>query len=146
MYVPGLNKRLLSLTKFADHGHYSTITKGAVTLYFGEEENPVTLPLVNGISFSYSTHSDASTANSSVTQGTPVPSTKQLDRKRGKGRLTLELLHKRLGHRNCRCILAASEQDVWADTTVRMATEEECVTCQISTIKAADKNKMPHTQ
>jgi transposase InsO family protein len=26
-----------------------------------------------------------------------------------------------------------------------MATEEECVTCQISTIKAADKNKMPRT-
>ena len=145
MYVPGLNKRLLSLTKFADHGHYSKITKGAVILYFGEEENPVTLPLVNGISFSYSAHSDASTANSLVTQGTPVPSTKQLDRKRGKRRLTLELLHKRLGHRNCRCLLAASEQDVWADTTVRMATEEECVTCQISTIKAADKNKMPHT-
>jgi hypothetical protein len=46
MYVPGLNKRLLSLTKFAEHGHYSTITKGAVTLYFGDKENPVTLPLV----------------------------------------------------------------------------------------------------
>jgi hypothetical protein len=26
-----------------------------------------------------------------------------------------------------------------------MATEEECVTCQISTIKAAARNKMPHT-
>jgi hypothetical protein len=44
MYVPGFNKRLLSLTKFAGHGHYSTITKGAVTLYFGDEENSVTLP------------------------------------------------------------------------------------------------------
>jgi hypothetical protein len=98
-------------------------------LYFGDEENPVILPLVNGISFSYSAHPDASTANSLVTQGAPVPNTKQLDCKRGKRQLTLELLHKRLGHRNCLCILAASEQDVWADTTVRMATEEECVTC-----------------
>ncbi len=113
-----------------------------MTLYFGNEENPVTLPKVNGISFLYSAHSDASIANSLVTQGTPAPSTKQLDHKRGKRQLTLELLHKRLGHRNCRCILAASKQDVWADTTVRMASEEECVTYQISTMKRSDRNKI----
>ncbi len=52
MYVPGLNKRLLSLTKFADHGHYSKITKGAVTPS-GRDSRSVTRPRPFGLGFHY---------------------------------------------------------------------------------------------
>jgi hypothetical protein len=43
MYVPGLSRRLFSITRFARHGHYATIRSGSTTLYFGEEQSPVTL-------------------------------------------------------------------------------------------------------
>jgi hypothetical protein len=43
MYVPGLSRRLFSITRFAKHGHYATIRHGSTTLYFGEQRSPVTL-------------------------------------------------------------------------------------------------------
>jgi hypothetical protein len=43
MYVPGLSRRLFSITRFAHHGHYATICNGSTTLYFGKEESAVTL-------------------------------------------------------------------------------------------------------
>jgi hypothetical protein len=43
MYVPGLSRRLFSITRFARHGHYATIRRGSTTLYLGEQQSPVTL-------------------------------------------------------------------------------------------------------
>ena len=43
MYVPGLSRRLFSITRFACHGHYATIRSGSTTLYFGDQQSPVTL-------------------------------------------------------------------------------------------------------
>jgi hypothetical protein len=43
MYVPGLSRRLFSITRFARHGHYATIRSGSTTLYFGEWQSHVTL-------------------------------------------------------------------------------------------------------
>jgi hypothetical protein len=37
MYVPGLSRRLFSITRFARHGHYTMICHGSTTLYFGEQ-------------------------------------------------------------------------------------------------------------
>jgi hypothetical protein len=49
MYVPGLSRWLLSMTRFATNGHRASITKDAVTLYFGSQECPVTIALHNGL-------------------------------------------------------------------------------------------------
>ena len=45
MYVPGLQRRLFSITTFADNGHYAVIRKHGESLHFGEAETKVTLPL-----------------------------------------------------------------------------------------------------
>jgi len=49
MYVPGLSRRLFSITRFASNGHRASITKDNVTLYFGLQACPVTIPLRNGL-------------------------------------------------------------------------------------------------
>jgi hypothetical protein len=43
MYVPGLSHRLFSITRFAKHGHFTTIRNGSTTLYFGPAQSLVTL-------------------------------------------------------------------------------------------------------
>jgi len=47
IYVPGLSRQLFSIAKFATNGHGASITKDAVTLYFGPQACPVTIPLQN---------------------------------------------------------------------------------------------------
>jgi hypothetical protein len=37
MYVPGLSRRLFSITRFARHGHYNMTCHGGTSLYFGEQ-------------------------------------------------------------------------------------------------------------
>jgi len=49
MYVPGLSRCLFSITRFASNGHRAAITKDNVTLYFGPQACPVTIPLRNGL-------------------------------------------------------------------------------------------------
>jgi len=55
-----------------------------------------------------------------------VPSNRSHDHSANRKRTGLELLHQRLSHGKCRALLAASEHNVWADTAVRMGTEDEC--------------------
>jgi transposase InsO family protein len=57
----------------------------------------------------------------------------------------LSLLHDRLGHRAIRTLLAVDEHNVWHDTRIWMEPETDCVSCQIATIRTANKNKHPHT-
>jgi hypothetical protein len=124
MYVPGLNRRLFSITHFAHHGHYAIFRNVATTLHFAPFWARVSLP---------TPHRDqAFVANSLVTAEHdeseekennyhPVPTyrNKETDSKR----LPLELVHARLGHSKCRILLAANEHRLWKDTIIRMAPE-----------------------
>jgi hypothetical protein len=140
MYVPGLSRRLFSITRFAKHGHFATIRNGSTTLYFGPMQSPVTIvnegchPMAADV-----------TVTSCVQKPHIIPSHRNHDHSTDKRRTALELLHQRLGHRKCRALLAASEHGVWADTVVRMGSEQECVSCKISMARAASCNKEPHT-
>jgi hypothetical protein len=139
MYVPGLSRRLFSITRFARHGHYATILSGSTTLYFGEQQSPVTLT---------NDGSRAMAADATVVVENPqhaIPYRRSHDHSANKKRTSLELLHQRLGHRKCRALLDASEHGVWADTLVHMGPEEECVSCDISTARASNRNKEAHT-
>ena len=75
-----------------------------------------------------------------------IPWSRNHDHSSNKRRVAIELLHRRLGHRKCRALLAASEHSVWENTVVRMGPEQECVSCNVSTIRAAARNKEPHTK
>jgi transposase InsO family protein len=139
MYVPGLSRRLFSITRFARHGHYVTIRSGSTTLYFGEQQSPVTLTNDGSRAMA----ADATVINENEQHA--VPSNRSHDHSANKKRASLELLHQRLGHRKCRALLDASEHGVWADTMVPMGPEEECISCEISTARASYRNKEPHT-
>ena len=55
-----------------------------------------------------------------------------------KKRVSLELLHKRLGHRPTRSLLAGYNANVWLDIELRVDTDPFCTSWKISTI-----NKKP---
>jgi hypothetical protein len=90
MYNPGLSHRLFS-----------------ITLYFGEQQLPVTLsndgsrPMAADV-----------TVVSSETEPHAVPSKRYHDHSAKEQITGLELLHQRLGHRKCRALLAASKHGV----------------------------------
>jgi transposase InsO family protein len=140
MYVLGLSRHLFSITRFVKHGHFATIRNGSTTLYFSPTQSPVTLinegchPMATDV-----------TVTSLETVPHTVLSHRSHDHSTDKRHTALELLHQRLGHWKCRALLAASEHGVWADTVVRMGPEQECVSCEISTIHATSRNKEAHT-
>jgi hypothetical protein len=49
IYVPGLKRRLFSVTAFASRGHYAIVRKNEIQLMFGNEGRPLTLMLKNGM-------------------------------------------------------------------------------------------------
>jgi hypothetical protein len=120
MYVPGLSRRLFSIAKFAKHGHFATIKHNCTTLYFGSQHAPVTLPAHDGRTLASNIHVTDSTDPSPTTNMVPW-SCSQDHSSSSKHCTPLELLHRWLGHRKCRALLAASEHGVvWADTVVRV--------------------------
>jgi hypothetical protein len=123
MYVPGLNCRLFSITKFADHGHYAIIRHNAVTLHFGDLAHPITLPITNGLNVT--SHACLPSALPAIVNHHEIPSSRSRNKHTNLRRISLELLHQRLGHRKCRTLLAGSENNIWADTTIRMSPEED---------------------
>jgi len=54
-------------------------------------------------------------------------------------------MHRRLGHRKCRTLLAANEHHLWEDAMVCMSLEMGCLSYSIATIKASARNKDHHT-
>jgi len=145
MYIPGLNRRLFSITRFARHGHYAVFCNAATTLHFAPSWARVSLTTLH--------RDQAFVANSTVTKQHeesdkkgnyhPVPTyrNKETDSKR----LPLELIHAWLGHSKCRTLLAANEHRLWKDTIIRMAPESGCLSCGIATARAAPRKKEPHS-
>ncbi len=118
MYLPGLNRRLFSVTQFAQHGHCTIVQQHGTTLLFGLCHLPVTIPHhSNGktIASNLSVTKSTTNANEPLYHRIPAYCNKDQDKKR----LPLELLHQRLGHRKCHTLLAASEYNLWEDSTVR---------------------------
>jgi hypothetical protein len=149
MYIPGLSRWLFSVTKFAHHGFHAMIKKNATTLFFcsNGKESPVTLQSVGGgKALAADLRVQQPTKNSSESGYHPIPSMRNRDHSEGAYKfLSLEILHKRLGHRKCRTLLAASEHNLWSDAGVLMSSEVGCLDCGIATIRATTRNTQPHT-
>ena len=133
IYVPGLKRRLFSVTAFASRGHYAIVRKNEIQLMFGQEERPLTLMLRNGMPVAN---------NATVKQFTTVP--EDLKQQSQKKRIDLELAHARFV-RPSRALLAASSAEVWNDLTIRMSPDSDCISCRISTIKATARIKHQST-
>ncbi len=74
-----------------------------------------------------------------------IPWLQNRDHSKGKKYFSLELMHRRLGHRKCRTLLAANEHHLWEDAMVCMSLEMGCLSYSIATIKASARNKDHHT-
>ena len=58
-------------------------------------------------------------------------------------KIALELLHKRLGHRSTRSLLAGDTTNVWEDVELRIDPYPFCTSCQISSMKKKARSKNP---
>jgi hypothetical protein len=144
MYVPGLSRRLFSITKFARHGYMALIQDNGIILYFEPHAAAVTLsPLFGTNTVAADIRVHTSTYNNEEHHS--VPSARHREHNTNKKRLSLELLHTRLGHRKCRTLLAASEHNLWEDVTIRMSPETGCLSCGVATIRSTACSKEPHT-
>ncbi len=128
MYVPGLSQHLFSITKFAQHGHYTITSSLSHRRHDGS----------NFLAADFKAHKE-------ILEYHAAPSPRNRDHSNYKKRLSLELLHRQLGHRKCCTLLATSEHQLWQDKAVCMSPETGCLTCGISTIHATARNKEPHT-
>ncbi len=143
MYIPGLSRRLFSITKFAHHGHKALIQDNGIILYFEPHAAAVTLSPLSGTN---TVAADIRVHTSSYNEEHhSVPSARHREHTTNKKQLSIELLHTRLGHRKCRTLLAASEHNLWEDVTIRMSPETGCLSCGIATIRSTARNKEPHT-
>jgi transposase InsO family protein len=137
MYVPGLTQRLFSITDFVNNGNTATFEKNALRLYFGKRKIPVTIQMSNG-------RVSAMPAQSKL-QEKKVQFTSSPSATKPKKRIRAELLHDRLGHRSTKTILAGSTHEVWSDVVAELTPDQDCIDCQIATIRSSDRNKHPHT-
>jgi hypothetical protein len=102
MHVPGLSRRLFSITKFVSNGHRATITKDNVTLFFGPHACPVTIPLQNGINIASNVRIVRRPLQPRNNMNEPglIPDRQIIRRGENHIKYTnLSLLHDQLGHR-----------------------------------------------
>jgi uncharacterized protein YdcH (DUF465 family) len=141
MYVPGLSRRLFSVTQFAQHGHRAIIQQHGTTLLFGTRRAPVTIPYQNCGKTMASNLSIVNQSEESTYHKVPTYCNKDPH----KTHVPLELLLHRLGHRKCWTLLAANEHNLWEDSTIRMTGETGCLMCGIATIRSRARNKEAHS-
>ena len=55
--------------------------------------------------------------------------------------VSLDLMHRRLGHRAAKSILLANDQGLYADTKIIPAHDPFCATCKIATIRSANRGQ-----
>jgi hypothetical protein len=62
---------------------------------------------------------------------------------RKRTKVTMNLLHQRLGHVAHRSLLAAQEAQIYNDVTIEMEPSGPCVDCQIAAIRSANRGQLP---
>ena len=60
-----------------------------------------------------------------------------------RNKIALELLHKRLGHRSTRSLLAGDTDNLWEDVELRIDPDPFCTSCQISSMNKKARSKLP---
>ncbi len=133
LYVPGLSRRLFSVTTFANLGHQASIQRNAVILYFGEQQSPITIPMLHGLPLATNVRVNAAFNLTAATS--------RHNPRFSKHRVDLEDVARRLGLLRIHTIIAAADHGVGGYVSVRMQPFPECVSVRISTIRAKDRIK-----
>jgi Integrase core domain len=149
LYVPGLTKTLWSVTQFAAEGHLVIFGIEDVTIMLNhrrQDEMHIVIPHpFYNISQAPMPFAMSSTRiahaymvnNQDETNGSANGSSAK---KRKAKMISLDLLHKRLGHQSTQVILTAGEWNMWQDVNVQLEEDLFCYGCKIGTIQ-----KAPHT-
>ena len=58
-------------------------------------------------------------------------------------KITLELLHERLGHISTRSLSSGDTANVWEDVELRIYPDPFCTSCQISSMNKKARSKIP---
>ena len=154
MYVPGLSRRLFSLTRFTEQGHTVSMRKNEICLRFGEAQSPVTLVVHSDMTLASNVRVAVGTG-SAINSGISGASTSSTQARQDLSRnatasiakvlVPIELLRERMGLRSSKPFLAASEYNMWADALARMEPAKNLLNVKIATIRQEARNKHPHT-
>ena len=117
LLAPDLCNRLFSIVTLMNSVNTCLFHKGFCTVYFGaKENNAVTLP------------------HSAQRKHAFLGKIKEISKKNklpSRNKITLELLHQRLGHRSTRSLLDGYTDNVWEDVELRIYPNPFCTSCQI---------------
>ena len=58
-------------------------------------------------------------------------------------KIALELMHKRLGHRSTRSLIAGDTENVWEDADLRIDPDPFCTSCKIYSMNKKAISKLP---
>ena len=163
MYVPGLSRRLFSLTRFAEKGHNIMISKNAICLHVGTKRCTLAMPHGHTLASNVLTvpdaplvqegeHVDTNTdidtnadTNTDARENNDVRANNDVRKDDCKQSVEVELLRDRLGGRSVLPIIAASNTGLWKDTNVRMGPVKDFLSVKIATINASARVKHAHT-
>ena len=131
LLAPDLCDRLFSIITLMNSGHTCLFHKGFCTFYFGaKEDNAVTL------------------AHSAVRKHTFMVKSMESLKKNAKKNLkrrkiSLKLIHHRLGHRSTRSLMAGDTANVWEDAELQIYADPFRTSCKISSINKKARSKVP---
>ena len=128
LYIPGLSRRLFSVSQWTNSGGVCSFGVDKCTLSYKAPNDNISFSQT--IHAPFNLHHDTSfltpTTALQTQAKTPIPS---------------NLLHRRLGHRSITALGAASEADIWADSTLQLEAEEFCWDCKVAFSRKANRGK-----
>ena len=159
LYVPGLRQSLWSVGAYSKEGHSVVFEDNHVFVtiaYKDQDGRPKTdgikllHPFLSKKSYLKPMHPDKLAHASHITQASCFAMDSLSDRRPPDQRrnrpvklIDVDLLHRRLGHVATGSLLAASKDDMWADTRAKMTPEPFCHGCQLGMIRTAPRTQRP---
>ena len=131
LLAPDLCDKLFSIITLMNAGHTCLFHKGFCTVNFiGKEDNAVNL------------------AHSAVRKHAFMVKSMESSKKNAKRnptrkKITLELMHQRLGHRSTISLMAGDTANVWEDAELKIDPDPFCTSCKISSMNKKARSKVP---
>lgn len=141
MYVPGLTVTLWSVSAFVRSGHHVYFEPETIRVILHGSNGQNTTVFVNHV-FDHSLGEVLPVANYMRRRAFAAPTRAIVHREtpiERRKRVSLELIHNRLGHVGIKSILASDEAHVWNDVNVTADSTDFCVDCKLSVIRKADR-------
>ena len=143
LYVPGLNRRLLSVVQWNDAGGEILFLRDHCRVVLHDDQNDdvhtVDVDSPFAIDMPFTANADVVEQGEAPTEEQPViTNPEENDARR---LIDTTLLHDRLGHRSVSTLHLASEDKVWDDVRIGKDPDDFCETCKLTSARTARKGK-----